>query len=129
LGLRKWTLGQRPAALRPNSGEPAAGSGRAQAGKRPAGPPGSIPGLGWVETAASGAARWRRGRAAAGAHAQAKGRRGLDGTRAEGVEWVLGKVPEQSGSSGSEWRGGSAGAAVMALAVSSCARGEGATLK
>jgi hypothetical protein len=41
LGLRNWTLGHRPTALRPNSGEPAVGSDRTRRGKRSAGPPGS----------------------------------------------------------------------------------------
>jgi hypothetical protein len=61
---------------------------------------------------AAGNGAWLRPAAvAARAYAPAKGRRGLDDTRAGGVEWVLGKVPEQSGGSRSEWRGGSAGAA------------------
>lgn len=71
LGLRNWTLGHRPTALRPNSGEPAVGSDRTRRGKRLAGPTGSIPGLGWVESAAGGAAQRRRGWAAVGARAPA----------------------------------------------------------
>jgi hypothetical protein len=76
---------------------------------------------------AAGDGAWRCPAAVAvGACASAKGRRGLDDTRAGDVEWVLGEVPERSGGSGSEWRGGPVGAAVMAPAgVSGCARGEG----
>jgi hypothetical protein len=44
LGTRNRVLGRRPAPVRPKSGEPTAMSGRAQAGKGPAGPRGSIPG-------------------------------------------------------------------------------------
>jgi hypothetical protein len=35
LGARNWVPGRRPAAVRPNSGEPAAGTSRARAGNDP----------------------------------------------------------------------------------------------
>jgi hypothetical protein len=45
-------------------------------------------------------ARQRPAAVAAGAGAPAKGRRGLDDTRAGGVEWMLGKAPEWLGGFG-----------------------------
>jgi hypothetical protein len=44
-GTRNRVLGRRPAPVRPKSGDPTAMSGRARAGKGPAGPRGSILGL------------------------------------------------------------------------------------
>jgi hypothetical protein len=52
LGISNWVPGRQPSAVRPNSGEPAAVSGRARVGERPAGLWDSIPGLGLAETAA-----------------------------------------------------------------------------
>jgi hypothetical protein len=108
LQCHPWCGGRRGS---PELGSSGGGIDRARAGEWPAGSRSSVSGLGGVGTSADGAARRWRCRPAAGARAPVKGAARPGRHASRGAEWVLGRVPEQSGGSGSEWRGGSAGTA------------------
>jgi hypothetical protein len=77
-----WALGHRPAALRPNSGEPAAGSGRARAGNGLRVPGAGFPRTDGVEggpAMAHGGAPEQRPRGPAVRRGAAQGERGGGG--------------------------------------------------
>jgi hypothetical protein len=75
-GFAKRPLKGRPARLRPNSGQPAAGVGRARAGGGPGECLGSISTLTRAEAVPVGSARWSQAVSTAGSSAPATRRPG-----------------------------------------------------